>query len=75
MMMMIMMMMGVVRGVHEDDGDGEVFWKQLLRIVFEGRRLRRSLYPEARARVGGQARLGPLLCNSFKSIRAGLRGC
>ena len=25
-MMMIMMMMGGVGGVHEDDGDGDVFW-------------------------------------------------
>ena len=66
MMIMMMMMMGGVGGVHEDAGDGEVFWKLFLKTVFEGRRLRRSLYSEARARVGGQAGLGPLLRNNLQ---------
>ena len=49
MIMMMMMMMGGVGGVHEDAGDGEVFWKLflgkcVLKTVFESRRLRRSLF-------------------------------
>ena len=32
--MMIMMVMGKVGGVHEDDGDGEVFWNLCFESCF-----------------------------------------